>query len=82
MSDFTVSKHINGRDWHGNVEVTDYAYSYYGDWSYTASTKKKVLKKVRGKAQELANAKNYTVTVDVYTGKGDFQKTLEITPTI
>lgn len=82
MVDFTVSKHINGRDWHGNVETASLTYNAIGNWNVTRSTKKAVVKKVRGKAQELANNQNRTVTVDVYSGKGDFQKTLEITPTV
>ena len=73
MAHFVVSKHINGRDWNGTAELRG--------WQVNRSTKKEVLKKVRGKAQQLANETNETQVIDVYTGKGKLQRQEEIEPT-
>lgn len=72
MSDFVVSKHVNGRDWNGN-------YTFRG-WQVNKSTKKEVLNKVRGKAQTIADKKRETQTIDVYSGKGKLQRVEEVEP--
>lgn len=80
MSDFTISKHINGRDWHGNVEVATPAYNALGNWTTTSSTKKTVKKKTLGAAQKAANKTGQRMTVDEYTGKGDLKKKHKVSP--
>lgn len=80
MSDFTISKHINGNDWQGNVEVATPAYQALGNWSYTAKTKKTVKNKTLGAAQKAAQKTGQTMTVDEYTGSGKLKKTHEVTP--
>jgi len=72
MADFVVSKHVNGRDWNGNM-------SFQG-WQVNRSTKKEVLRKVRGKAQTVADEKQETQTIDVYSGKGKLQRQEEVQP--
>lgn len=80
MSDFTVSKHINGKDWNGNAEMLSLNLEEIRHWQYSARRKKDVLNKTLGKAQEAADKAGRTMTVDVYTGSGRLQDVKEVEP--
>ena len=77
--DFTVSKHINGRDWVVNPELGGLP-SRRGDREENSySTKKTALNKAKGRAQEYADRLDTTMVVASYTASG--KKTVhEVSP--
>lgn len=79
MTDYVVSKHINGRDWNGSTELGSRDPEM--GWQVNRSTKREVMKKVRGRAQQTANDIGSSVEIEVYSGKGELQKTIEVRPT-
>ena len=68
MVDFTVSKHINGRDWFAEAQLGTRFENR--EWSKTTRNKKKAVKAAKGKAQKLANRIGSVATVEVYTESG------------
>lgn len=78
MTDYVVSRHINGRDWNASTELGSQDPDL--GWQVNRSTKKAVMKQVKGRGQKIADEQNTVVEIDVYSGSGDFQKTVEVTP--
>jgi len=68
VADFTVSKHVNGRDWFAEAQLGTRFEKR--DWAKTTSTKKKAVKAAKGKAQKLANRIGDDAVVEVFTESG------------
>lgn len=78
MADYVVSKHINGRDWNASTELG--SQDPDNSWQVNRSTKKAVMNKVQGRGQKIADDLNTVVEIDVYSGSGNLQNILEVTP--